>query len=112
MAEREGFWKVSGLNLVFVLLFVGSLVGQAFAGWSDFNQDQRAHHEAAYSFWHYISSSEFGVDVMENWQSEFLQFASFIALSIWFRQRGSTESKAMDEPTIPSDQGSKIGSGA
>jgi hypothetical protein len=46
---------------------------------------------------------------MENWQSEFLQFASFIALAIWLRQRGSTESKAMNEPSIPSDAKDKIG---
>ena len=113
MAEqRRGFWPENGLTLVFMLLFLVTLVGQAVAGWYDFNQQQQTHQEAAYSFWRYVGSSEFGVDVMENWQSEFLQFASFIALSIWFYQRGSTESKSLDQPVIPTDKDSKVRSGA
>jgi hypothetical protein len=113
MAElRRGFWQENALTLVFMALFVATLVGQAFAGWYDFNAEQQTHGETAYSLWHYLTSSEFGVDVMENWQSEFLQFASFIALSIWFRQRGSTESKSMDQPDIPTDKDSKVRSGA
>jgi hypothetical protein len=113
MAEqRRGFWQENALTLVFMLLFLAALVGQAVAGWHHLNEEQEAHKEAVYSFWRYVSSSEFGVDVMENWQSEFLQFASFIALSIWFRQRGSTESKSMDQPDIPPDKDSKVRSGA
>jgi hypothetical protein len=113
MAERRrGFWQENALTLVFVGLFVAALVGQAVAGWYDVNEQQQTHGESLYSFWHYVFSSEFGVDVMENWQSEFLQFASFIALSTWFRQRGSTESKSMDQPDIPTDKESKVRSGA
>lgn len=36
----------------------------------------------------YVSSSELGVAVMENWQLEYLQFTSFILLTVWLLQRG------------------------
>ncbi len=42
----------------------------------------------------YVTSSDFGADVLENWQSEYLQFALYILGTIWLIQHGSTESKA------------------
>jgi hypothetical protein len=106
--ERRGFVRENSLTLVFILLFVLALAGQALVGFWDFNEQQQAHHEATYTFGRYLLSSDFGVDVMENWQSEFLQFSSFILLAIWLRQRGSTESKKLDEDSIPSDEDDHI----
>ena len=40
--------------------------------------------------------SHFGGAVMENWQSEFLQFSLFIAATIWLVQKGSNESKSLE----------------
>ena len=108
MSKARAVWRENSLTLVFILLFVLSLVGQMISGFFNFNAEQRAHGEHAYSFLHYLFSSDFGVDVMENWQSEFLQFASFILLAIWLRQRGSTESKSMDEPNMSSDEESHV----
>ena len=34
---------------------------------------------------------------MENWQSEYLQFLVYVMLTIWLVQKGSPESKALDE---------------
>ena len=44
-----------------------------------------------------MTSSGFGSAVMENWQSEFLQFSLFIAATIWLVQKGSNESKALED---------------
>ena len=41
----------------------------------------------------YVTSSSFAVDVMENWQSEYLQFFLYIFATVWLVQRGSSESK-------------------
>ena len=41
---------------------------------------------------------------MENWQSEYLQFSLFILGTIWLLQRGSPESKELDEAGLESDQ--------
>jgi hypothetical protein len=41
----------------------------------------------------YLTSSSFGQAVMENWQSEYLQFLVFLMATVWLVQRGSPESK-------------------
>jgi hypothetical protein len=46
---------------------------------------------------------------MENWQSEFLQFFLFIGATVWLVQKGSNESKQLDEVGLESDQQQKIG---
>ena len=43
-------------------------------------------------------SSEFATAVLENWQSEYLQFTLFIILTVWLIQRGSPESKEPHGP--------------
>ena len=47
--------------------------------------------------WRYLVSSSFGQAVMENWQSEYLQFTTYILLTVWVVQKGSPESKKVDE---------------
>ena len=49
-------------------------------------------------------SSEFGTAVLENWQSEYLQFTLFILPTIWLLQRGSPESKELDKAGRESDE--------
>jgi hypothetical protein len=43
-------------------------------------------------------SSDFGQAVMENWQSEYLQFTLFVFATVWFVQKGSPESKPVGAP--------------
>ena len=54
-----------------------------------------------------MRSSEFGVDVLENWQSEYLQFSLFILGTVWLIQRGSPESKEPDKAGGESDEDQK-----
>jgi hypothetical protein len=109
VTRARRFVVENGLSLTFLLLFLGSLVGQAFAGWSDFNAEQQRHHEAEVSLGRYITSSAFGSAVMENWQSEYLQFTLFILLTIWLIQRGSPESKEPGREGRESDRDQLIG---
>jgi hypothetical protein len=92
-----------GLSLFFLALFAAALVGQAIAGHAAYNNDQIAHMSEPVSFWRYVVSSEFGQAVMENWQSEYLQFTLFILATVWFVQKGSPESKKLDEVGPGSD---------
>ncbi len=89
----------NALTLTFGALFVLALVGQSVAGWFETNERLEQHGMAAESFGAFLTSSDFVVDVAENWQSEFLQFFLFIAATIWLVQRGSPESKK------PGDEG-------
>ncbi len=82
------FVKDNSLSIVFLALFLGALVLQAFAGHADFNEDQDRHGDARVSLGRYVLSSEFGTAVLENWQSEYLQFTLFILLTVWLLQRG------------------------
>ena len=44
----------------------------------------------------YLNSGHFLQATFENWESEFLQMALFVVLTIWLRQKGSSESKPSD----------------
>ncbi|RSM60290.1 hypothetical protein DMH04_54290 [Kibdelosporangium aridum] len=103
------FLRDNGLGVGFGLLFLGALIGQAFAGQADFNNQQLADGAQPVSFLSYIASSEFVVNVAENWQSEYLQFFLFIFATVWLVQRGSPESKSIDNIGAESDEQQQLG---
>jgi hypothetical protein len=98
------FLKENSLSLFFFAIFVLALVGQAIAGHDVFNQQQLDHKEPAVSFWRYIASSHFAQAVTENWQSEYLQFALFALATVWLLQKGSPESKELDQAGTETDE--------
>jgi hypothetical protein len=106
------FVRENGLSLFFFGIFALTLVGMSFAGRNAYNAIQAEHGEARVSWWSYVTSTDFGGSVMENWQSEFLQFSLFIAATIWLVQKGSTESKALDEAGLESKEQQEIGRAA
>ena len=106
------FLRDNSLSLFFLVLFLAALVAQSFAGWLDFNEEARAHASSTYTYGRYVLSSEFGQAVLENWQSEYLQFVLFVLATIWFVQRGSNESKRPEEAGTESDEKQLIGSHA
>jgi hypothetical protein len=96
------------LTLFFGTIFLAALIGQAIAGHAAYNNDQIAHGESAISMGRYLTSSDFWGAVMENWQSEYLQFMLFMLATVWLVQRGSTESKKLDRAGRESKQEQKI----
>jgi hypothetical protein len=98
------FLREQSLSLVFLGMFLAALVGQAIAGHAEYNNEQIAHMSETVSFWRYLVSSEFGQAVMENWQSEYLQFTTFILLTVWLIQKGSPESKKPEDAGPSSDK--------
>jgi hypothetical protein len=98
-----------GLGLFFGAIFLLALIGQAIVGHADFNHLQAAHHGDPMSFWRYVTSSDFGADVLENWQSEYLQFTLYILTTVWLLQRGSPESKELDKVGRGSDEEQRVG---
>jgi len=103
------FLRENSLSLVFFGFFAAAVAGQALAGWQDFNDEATAHGETTISLGRYLTSSPFGNAVLENWQSEYLQFTLYILLTVWFVQRGSTESKAPGEAGPQSDAEQRVG---
>src|SRR5256714_7015009 len=111
--RREGrlrrILRDNGLSIVFGLLFLGALIGQAIAGHADFNDQQIANGGQPKSLPQFIASSDFVTDVAENWQSEYLQFFLFIFATVWLMQRGSPESKMPNELGGETDERQQLG---
>ncbi|MEV7104007.1 DUF6766 family protein [Streptomyces atroolivaceus] len=99
----------NGLSLGFGLAFLLALAGQAIAGHAEFNNQLATDGLAQIGFGDYLASSDFAVDVTENWQSEYLQFFLYIFATVWLLQRGSPESKEMRKAGPESDQDQRIG---
>jgi hypothetical protein len=99
----------NGLSLFFGTIFLLALLGQAISGLALYNNDQLTSGGEPVSFWAYVTSSSFAVDVAENWQSEYLQFLLMIVATVWLVQRGSTESKKVDDAGRESEKDQKIG---
>ena len=91
------FCHANGLSIVFMGLFAVSLVGHALSGVREFNAEQKSHGRPAVSLGGYLRSGDFIESVFENWESEFLQMGAFVLLSAMLFQKGSPESKPMDD---------------
>ena len=83
-------WESFGLSIAFLALFLVSWIGQAFAEWGVFAQEQQVHGQQAHIGDFLVA---FGQSTFENWQSEFLQLFSFVVFSAILIHRGSAESK-------------------
>ncbi len=103
------FLRDNGLSVAFGLLFLGTLIGQALAGHADYNHRQELGGGPTVTVWEFLTTSDFAVDVAENWQSEYLQFFLYILATVWLVQRGSPESKLPAEIGTESDQKQKVG---
>jgi len=99
----------NSLSLFFLALFVLSVLGQSIAGLSEFNEHQTQHGEATVSYLRYVGSSDFGADMLENWQSEWLQFWVFALATVWLVQKGSNESKKPEEAGLETDEQQRVG---
>ncbi|WP_411557708.1 DUF6766 family protein [Plantibacter sp. MPB07] len=98
-----------GLSVFFGVIFALALLGQSFAGLAAYNDEQRSHSLPPVGFLDFVTSSEFVVDVAENWQSEFLQFFLFILATVWLVQRGSPESKKPGDEGLGDDEEQLLG---
>ncbi|MFI7692019.1 DUF6766 family protein [Nonomuraea sp. NPDC049655] len=101
--------KENSLSLAFLVMFLLALGGQAVAGMLQFNDVQLVQGADPVSFAEYVTSSDFAVDVAENWQSEYLQFFLYIMLTVWLVQKGSPESKKVEDAGAESDEEQQVG---
>lgn len=96
-AHKKTFFYKNGLSIVLILLFIISLAGQAVMGWVEYNKELEEYHVRHVRFEKYLFSGHFIETTFENWESEFLQMAIFVWLTIFLRQQGSSESKSLEE---------------
>src|SRR5829696_198182 len=91
------FLKNNGLSIVFFVLFVFSIIGQTVTGLKQHNQEMKDEGGQQLNLTQYLSSGHFLQSTFENWESEFLQMAMFVILSMFLYQKGSSESKDPDD---------------
>lgn len=93
----KNFLRNNGLSIAFCLLFIAAWAAQAFTGFGSHNDDRRQEGQTPLTFSSYLHSGHFIQATFENWESEFLQMALFVVLTVSLRQKGSSESKKMAE---------------
>jgi hypothetical protein len=87
------FLRDNGLSIVVLALFLLFLAAQTLTGAHQYNEDRQEHGEPALGLPAYLTSGHFLEATAENWESEFLQMAAYVLLTVGLYQRGSSESK-------------------
>lgn len=99
---RKGGWiaKVyaNSLTLALLALFAVSFLGHAASGAAEYSAEQITHGEAPLGMWGYMATSRFWFESLQNWQSEFLAVGAVTVLSIFLRQKYSSQSKPVAAP--------------
>lgn len=97
----------NGLSIAAIALFLAFLCLQALSGWQARNEElaQAGLPGAALtlSLPSYLASGHFLESLFENWESEFLQMGAYVLLTAYLVQRGSPESKPLDQGDRPED---------
>lgn len=95
--EKHSFFYRNGLTLSFMALLLICWGSQAYFGWLEYNQELAEKGGPPTTFWPYLLTNHFVEATFENWESEFLQMGMYVVLTVWLRQKGSAESKDLDE---------------
>src|SRR3954462_15452404 len=90
--RAAGWLRDHGLALATGGLFVLFMAGQTVTGYLVPNDDLRSHGRARLSLSQYVFTGHFVEATAENWESEFLQMAAYVILTVVLYQRGSSES--------------------
>jgi len=96
--RQHSFLYRNGLGLLFSTLFIVTLFAQAITGFHEHNSEREQDNAPEITFVEYLSSGHFISATFENFESEFLQMALYVILTVGLRQKGSAESKSLDEP--------------
>jgi hypothetical protein len=94
------FWRNNSLSIVFFSLFIIALAGQFYTGYNEHNEERIEEGQPELSLTAYLTSGHFLQATFENWESEFLQMALFVVLTISLRQKGSSESKKFEPEEV------------
>lgn len=93
-ALKKGLYAHS-LSLALLVLFLFSFVLHAVGGAEAYNSEAAMHGQLQISAFSYLTTPRFWYESLQNWQSEFLSVAVLLVLSIWLRERGSSQSKPL-----------------
>jgi hypothetical protein len=87
----------NSMSIAFFVLFAASTFLHARGGAEVESIEKVAHGEEPVGTLAYMATSRFWFESMQNWQSEFVSIVSIVGFSIFLRQKGSPQSKPVDE---------------
>jgi hypothetical protein len=99
--------KNNGLSVAMFTIFLITLIGMSIVGWQHENNQLQSHNSPTQSYGQYVTGGDFVEAVFENWESEFLQMWALVVLTVFLRQKGSTDSKPM-RGKAPEDTSSRL----
>lgn len=86
------------LSMVFLLLFLFAFVVHLWGSARARNSDLEALGKPPVSTREFITSAQFWFESFQNWQSEFLAIGAVVVLTIFLRERHSSQSKPVEAP--------------
>lgn len=95
--SKKGFLYRNSLSIVLIIFMVSCLAAQFFTGWKTENKELVENGDRALTIGQYVHSGHFIQATFENWESEFLQMMLYVVLTVSLRQKGSSESKSLEE---------------
>ncbi|WP_126973609.1 DUF6766 family protein [Gynurincola endophyticus] len=91
--KKYSYFKRNGLSIVLVFLMLLSFTGQFISGYRYKNHELSEQDRSSLTPVQYAQSGHFIQATFENWESEFLQMALYVLLTVKLYQIGSAESK-------------------
>ncbi|MEI9917614.1 MAG: DUF6766 family protein [Bacteroidota bacterium] len=93
--RNHSFLYRNGLSIAVLSLMLLFWALQFYTGWHAKNEELEEDGFAKLDITQYLNSGHFVQATFENWESEFLQMALYVLLTIKLRQKGSSESKKL-----------------
>ena len=87
------FISDDSMSIALFSLFLLSVVGQGFSGWSAYNGSLKAAHFHPIGLGAYLGTGNFLDGMLSNWQAAILQLAVLIAFGSVLRQKGAVHSR-------------------
>ncbi|MDP9764163.1 DUF6766 family protein [Deinococcus enclensis] len=94
----RGLWKRNSLTFTLLALFLVSFGTHLLGSWRATRLEELARGQEAPTLGQFLGEAEFWFESFQNWQSEFLAVAAIVVLTIFLRQIGSSQSKAVTAP--------------
>ncbi len=98
---RRGGWILQlykhSLSIVLALLFILSFIMHLYGSLKDENKQLKQKGLAPENIRDHNVSPRFWFESFQNWQSEFLSVFAIVVLSVFLREKGSPQSKPVDE---------------
>lgn len=91
--KESSFFFRNSLSIIFISLFILAIGAQIFFGWKENNEELADLGVDRIGLLSYLKTGHFLSATFENFQSEFLQMALYVILTVSLHQIGSAESK-------------------